>query len=697
MIKYYKWLFLGLILAGALAFSMKSEAQLDPELKQTLLTTTDEAVLIKTIQKAGDSQDDIFMKNLACKRLAVYGTDAAIPALIPLLAHDVLNVYARYALEAMPGENVNVALRRAAVELKGKQAAGVIDTLGVRRDAGSIAMVKELLAKKPDPFVKKAIYVFLGNIANDETTDILLAELKGPKDENFTVWTGLADALLDCAEEYEMAGNNAKAASICDAIVNPSFPVFAQKAASYHALLLRKGDSAPVLLEKLQSPKTCCFTGGLKTIREYSKDDSEKIVKAVVNIFPKIAADRQARVLRALGDRTDEDSKRILLPLLQDLAAKDNISNDVQVALLAALCHFDTDAYSETGNVIVKIMETALKNKNTDMFAAFQKYGVQLKGNHVNETLVQYLDKVLAENMYKSDDEKVIQGVNCLLKVIELRRIDIAIPLLTKIAKAEGVKPEVRDAAIAALSEIVSLDKVGLMFDVLKTEADQKKIDWVLNATCTRLPREDCAGEVVKLFKAASTEDKLNLIPLLKQIGGKTALACIEEACWNADTVDKATEILGAWNTPDDIQQVAAVSLKLAKEATNNKYRIRGIRSYIRIPRQFNIPTEEKLAMCKQAFTIAFRPEDRTLIFDVFARIIDISAIEAALSYSTDSAYKDRACTAAVMVGEKINLPNDNSGKEARKKLCDNMQKVIDITGNADLKARAQKVIDRWK
>ncbi|MDO4584964.1 MAG: hypothetical protein Q4D62_12775 [Planctomycetia bacterium] len=624
--------------------ALNAFAEIDQELKNAILNATDDTVLIETISKPGNSPDDIFMKGLACKRLAVIGSEKALPALSAMLPDAKLSHYARYALEAMPGEKVDAVLLQAAKELTGMPAVGVVDTLGARKMTAAVGLLKEKLAANPDPVMKKAIYAALGYIANDEAAAILLAELKGTPDTNDKVWAGLADALLDCGEAYEAAGNLAKAMEIYDATVHPSFPVYAQKAAAYHGLLVRKSAACELLLSKMFSDKECCFTGGLKTIREYAAEDGEAITKAIIGALDKLPPERKALVILALRDRTDAASKNLFFPVAISLTKDANV--EVQVAAIRALGKVGAGRCGE----VVDALNTSTPRENPEERQAVLDAMVQ--------TVVALPCKVVNEKWLARWDGLPLNEVDvacAYFKVIELRRIAAAGPKLVAVANQAGLDAKVRDAALAALSEIVTLDNLNLLVDALNGEKDDGKVSWILRAACTRLPREDCAAEVVKMFNAATdAEAKGKLLTLLKQIGGKTALACVEKACWDDATVDAATQVLGTWNTPDDILDVAAACLKLAKESKEERYAVRGIRSYIRVPRQFDLPKETKFEMCRIAFETAKRPEDKMLIFEVFKRVIDVASAKAAMSYAADPAYRDAACAACVAVAMKF-------------------------------------------
>ncbi|MBR5627585.1 MAG: hypothetical protein IKW74_08220, partial [Thermoguttaceae bacterium] len=335
------------LLAAFLLATSGVFAEVDQEKSQTIQKSTDEAYLIQTLENIGDSEDDIYYGNIACKRLAVYGTDAAIPTLVKMLASEKQNFNARFALEAMPGDAVNPVLEKAAQELSGYCLVGVIDTLGVRKDANAVAIFKDILASNKDVKVTKAIYAALGSIANDDAIAILLEEAKtiadrapitvNKYDENTLLAAGLADAILDCADACEIAGNTDKAIELFDAVINPAFPVFNQKAGSYRGLLARDAAAVELLISKMKSEKCCCFVSGLKSIREYSDNASESIVKALVDVLPELSEDRQVLVIRALGDRCDEVSQKLTFPVLDKAITSG--SNAVKIAAMRALVH----------------------------------------------------------------------------------------------------------------------------------------------------------------------------------------------------------------------------------------------------------------------------------------------------------------------------------------------------------------------
>ena len=93
-----------------------------------------ETALINTLKTAPDRE----AKEESCRALAQIGTKDAVPALAALLGSEELSHMARYALEPIPDPSVDEALRAALGQLKGRLLAGVLQSIGVRRDAAAV-------------------------------------------------------------------------------------------------------------------------------------------------------------------------------------------------------------------------------------------------------------------------------------------------------------------------------------------------------------------------------------------------------------------------------------------------------------------------------------------------------------------------------------------------------------------------------
>lgn len=686
-------------LALSLVVSLISASALAQSWEQTQ-TSTDEDLLIQAIVDKGDSPEDIHNVNVACKRLSIYGTPKAIPALVALLSNEKQNFNGRFALEAMPFDEADAALLQAAQDLTGVCRVGVIDSLGVRGKDAAVPVLMQIAKDDADPAVQKAVYIALSAIASADAQTALLA--KAQEDLSalpFENQRALADSVLALAQKREEQGQLADAVTLYLSVAqNETFPLFTRKAGLYRSLLCQREDAIPTVVAILKGetyplngaqPKDA-FNVALKTVREFPREVGAKLIAAICDAFNDLPAENQPIVLRAFGAFWGDGMPTAPAEILAKAAQK----NDEPMLQLAAVL-----AATDQGTPTFVEVPFEAWAKSDELRSAYLKYAALYAGKLEKYAPDQYakfcqeLTDALASNL---DDDQLLFLVN----VAEESRIKQTADNLVKIASTRQGK--LRDAALAALAEIVELDDLELLVNALNGETDDKKVDWILRAACTRMPREECAAKVAELFATADVDAQNKMLPLLKQIGGQTALNAVANAC-NGATIDKATQILGEWNTPEDAEAVAKVCLTIAQQAQDAKYHSRGVRGYIRIARQFDLPVATKIAMCQTAFEVARRPEDKKLIFEVFKRNIIADNVGAALEYVKYDEFKEDACEAAVFVAEKIhvsqpdwnwNEPTDDQNKaNAAKILVDGMKKVVETTGNADLKARAQKLL----
>ena len=88
--------------------------------------------------------------DFACRMLRLIGSAESVPALSKLLADEKTTDSARFALQNIPGAEVDAALRAALGTLKGKALAGLIGTISARGDKEALAAIKALAGEAGD-------------------------------------------------------------------------------------------------------------------------------------------------------------------------------------------------------------------------------------------------------------------------------------------------------------------------------------------------------------------------------------------------------------------------------------------------------------------------------------------------------------------------------------------------------------------
>jgi HEAT repeat protein len=149
-------------------------------------------------------------KDIACRQLSLIGSSECVPTVSHLLTDEKLSHMARYALERIPDDAAVEAMRNAMPKVSGRTKVGVINSLGVRRDAKSAGALVALL-EDSDHQIAAAAAAALGSIGNPDAAKALGAFQKKAPDK---LKLAAADAYLVCAERLLADGKKAEAMMI---------------------------------------------------------------------------------------------------------------------------------------------------------------------------------------------------------------------------------------------------------------------------------------------------------------------------------------------------------------------------------------------------------------------------------------------------------------------------------------------------
>jgi HEAT repeat protein len=561
-------------------------------------------------------------KAMACKRLAVYGSKDAVPALAALLSNEQLASWARIALEAIPDPAADDALRESLGKLQGKLLVGAINSLSVRRDAKAVELLASRL-KDADVEVASAATAALGRIGNPDAASALQQSLV---DSPPAVRAAVAEGCILCAEKFLAEGNSAEAVKLYDSLLKFELPKQRALEATRGSILARGAGGVPLLIEILNSPDKSYFKLGLQTARELPGGEVTKSLMAELGRMP---PERQSLVILALADRSDA---KALPAMLQ--AAKSG-PDEVRVAAIRVLERIGDRT------CVPDLLDAAQESK-----AEIAQAAVKALANIPDEAI----DGDLAGRLPQATGKARL----VLIQLAGLRRIAASkATLLTAIEDSEG---PTRVAAISALGEIVELDDLPVLISRAtnpQKPEEAKAALLALNAACARMPdREACAEKIATALPQLSAPAKQNLLKVLCVTGGAKALQTVASAAKDSDPEirDAASRLLGEWTTAD----AAPALLDLAKSAAEERIRIRALRGYLRIARQFALPEEQRIEMCRNALAAATRDEEKKMTLEVLVRYPSVGMLQIAVAAGKTPALESDASRAALMIAQKL-------------------------------------------
>lgn len=561
-------------------------------------------------------------KAMACKRLAIYGSSAAVPDLARLLPDPQLASWARIALEAIPGAEADEALRTAAGSLEGKLLVGTINSIGVRRAAGAVDLLTERLKDK-DPEVASAAAVALGHIGNSAATKTLRESLAI---DPSAVRSAVAEGCILCAERLHAAGKSDQAVEIYDEVRNADVPKPRVIEATRGAILARKQNGVPLLIEQLQSPDKGFFRLALTTARELPGGEVDQALAAEL---ARATQERAALIIHAMADRPDT----VVVSAVVKAAGQGPL--EVRIAAIRALARVGDASSLDT------LLQAAL-DADAELAQAAKEALSQLPGEKV--------DAQIAALLAKGEGP----GYALLIELVGQRRIEATPALLKALDHSDQA---VRAAALASLGETVGSEHLSVLISHVvdpKHPEDRAVAEKALKAASIRMPDREAtaAALAAAIERSSSVPVKSSLLEIVAAVGGTKALATVGAAAKSSDAElqDISTRLLGEWTTED----AAPVLLELAKKSPSEKFRARALRGYIRIARQFVLPDEQRAEMCRQAFEAARQPAEQKLVLEVLKRYPSPQMLKLAIKAMSDPELKDEATAAALVIAQKL-------------------------------------------
>ncbi len=612
---------------------------------------TPEAKLIAVLQSNAAPQD----KAISCKRLAICGSKAAVPALAALLADEHLASWARIGLEAIPDPAVDAALRDAAAKLQGNLQISAINSLGVRRDALAVAWLAQKL-QDADAALMSAAAAALGRIGGEPAAQALGQALAGATVATIPV---LCEAYLRNADQFIAQGNHAKAAKICEQVRGVQTPRHIRMEATRGLIVARQAAGIPLLIEQLKSDDAGMVAVALGLAHDLPGTALTKALTAEVTHLPPA---KQVYVIEALGVRLDKS----VVPAL--LALTNNTPANVTIAALVALTKLGDPS------VLPRLVELAVA-PDAELAKAAQSAIVAFPAVAADATCVTMLASPDAKARLTAAD------------IISRRATYSAMPAVAKVAR-EDADAAVRAGCINALRELGGLPDLAAVVAILvqnQSAAEAQGAEKALATICGRqADRSACADKLVAGLAAAQPGPKCALLRVLRSVADGKALQAIRAAMADPDkdVQDAATRLICDWSTAE----AAPDLLALAKTSANPTYQLLALRGYLRVSGDKDVTAAQRLAMCKEAAALAQRDDEKKILLGVLGTAGDADSLALAAPHLDNAALKAEACLANVAIAERL-------AKDSPDAVLPVMEKVVTLGPDENLTARAKAVL----
>lgn len=629
-----------------------------------------EGKLIEALQKAETSDND---KVTACQNLGWCGTRAAIGPLSAMLANEKAHLRhaARYGLEMIPDPAVEEAFCEAAGRLSGPALVGVLQSMGNRGNAKSVAVLSQRMADG-DKDVAAAAVQALGKRATPEAMAALKGALGKRPDVAVAYLNGAGKAACD---------DPAKAAAYYADIRNTKDNVcVATRLGALSGEIVTAGPAGLKLWEgAVASADADTVDIALRAVLDYPKGAEATVAFAAA--LAKVPA-VQARLATILGQRGDKAAVPALSALakgekavcpwcsLSAASALATLNDPAAIPPLMALAKNADAAIADAAkNEIMgfagKAADDAVLGMMADADAATRLSGIDMAMRRRMAVAVPSLVKLTADADAKIL-EAAVKGVGDLGTDKEIPTLLAAIAkapqsetavralstLCTRYARPRGGKTVIKSAlygnfendlfkdVTANVQKLVDVGSITIqasgrlckwdgfsedpapgkpkalrmvyVFDGVEKSVQVRENDAVHLSGETLLP---VAFDPIKAaYEAAKGEEKLALFKVLTSLSNEQGLAVARAAAGQeADAAlrEAAIRALAEWRTPEALEDTA----RFAKDGPTDRLKILSLRGFVRqLELSFTIPLAQQAVRLEQALAWAVREEDKAFL-----------------------------------------------------------------------------------
>lgn len=608
-----------------------------------------------------ESDASVAAKHFICRELSIIGTKESVGTLGPMLSDEAMSDMARYAMERIGGSAVDKTLRGALAKTEGKLKAGIINSLGQRRDKKSVKVLGELIYDSV-PEIASAAIVSLGNIGDSKAQKILSKAVAERKLSN-KLQTEAINSYLKCAEELMSQGNKSKAAKIYKQLydtANPS-PI---RIAALRGLVTTDKKPEKIIKKVLTGDDAQMQSAVIAAAGELP---GRKITQALAENLAKVSVTTQAQLLGILAERGDKTALKTVIK------ATENNNEIVRVSALEAL-----GALGGSKEVSL-LAETAAKTTGLEQKTAGKSL-YSLKGNNIDSTiiaLIQTSDPGTKVELIKSTSRRTITGAADIL-----------------IKTAQNSDGKVKLESLKALKIIGRENDLPALVNLLietQNKANRNEAEKMVIAVSRKINDQNRRAHAVLNVMPSVTEatNRISLVKVLGKIASDEGLAVLRSALneENESIQKAAISALADW--PNDKPMIDL--LKVAQSAKNKTHQTLAFRGFVRqIGLTGNRPVDETLKLYTKAMDLAKDIIEKKTVLSGLGKINDIKALDLLVPYLTNEQLQAEAQSSTVQIAKSIY-------SEHPEKIKPILERVLKNTKNERLQKETQKIINQIK
>lgn len=594
----------------------------------------DETAQIVVLQSQASPHD----KDVACVWLKRHGTARSVPALAALLTNEQLSLSSRHALESMPAPEAENALIASLAQTSGLLKAGIVSSLGVRRDATAVPELAKLLSDS-DKQIASDSAAALGEIATPDALAALEKQLKAP---DGSTPDAVVDGCLRCAHRLLTAGNRQQAFSVYEEVYQRPTKEFLRVAA-FCGMAQSGKNSVSLVANAITNGPAAIQMAAIQLVHENEFPGATKDIAALLpNANPLV----QAALIDALNQRNDPAAVPEISPLAR------NGQQEVRDAALTALGNLGDDE-----NVPL-LVEIAATSGDAEQAAARQALTLIHRGTP-NRALL-----------------KLLPGSNAGAQVEIVRAlsnrgaVEASRELLDLAKQADDPVRTAAFQALARLADQPQLDQFVQIVCEMKTDEGRSAAADALGLACRHIQARHGTvdyGPVLDALKTGSAQTRVALLPVCSSVANSQTRSALREYAANSNFAVRGAAIRALCRTTD--AELLPDVVKIA-QSSDEDFRAPAIEACVRLTTQEEgivIPNSERVKYFQAIMPAASTTAEKRLALSGLAAVTDTRTLKLAEPLLSDNSVSNEAALAVIGISRK--LPDTVAAKAALESL----------------------------
>lgn len=623
-----------------------------PEASAQTSGTPTEAQLIAILQSTAPPEQ----KDAACVQLKRIGTATAVPALARLLVDPQLSHSARYALESMPAPEATAALVAALADARNEIKAGLLQSLGERRDMPVAPVARYLNDSNPDIVIAAALA--LGKRGGAEVLKLLtplLDKTTGP------VRTTVVDALLRAAEGLQDGPQASAALRVYDRLTGAKEPAAVRQAAWCGLLRADKKRRLTLLRQCLTGTDAVQQRAALEVASSWNIPD---VKLELARLLPKLAPPLQASVIDLLRRLNAREAAGAIA------AALANSESYVRVAAVNALAEVGNASHAPA------LLKSAVSQDAEEQKAA-RRALARLK-DPLADSLLKWLPA--AEPNLQSE----------IIQTLANRQETDAVPRLLEVARTGP--DNAGNVALRAVGQLAQPNQLAPLVEILSQATDDSRrlaAQEALQEACRRLQaRPDFSPEPLVAGLQGPAAARAALYPVLAQLRHERARAALLKGRQESDSQARTAALRALCDAVDPA--VVPTLIELAKTVPENNIRVLAVRGAARlVGEDAASPSGQRAATLRELLGLATRAEEKRMILGRLPSVPTLESLELSANLTADASLQNEAAQA---LAEMTGSLSGAHPAECTRALQTALKNVTNDARRRDLQSRLQQI-----